>query len=79
MNPVLILQLRGAMLLAYMRGKAPGGGLTLSGTQPGVSGDCWVWGCLPDQTPNGCVASDGKMRPEQAPFIAQMLFHPSGK
>src|SRR6185436_7313008 len=67
----------GTTLLAYMNGKAPGGP-RFSGKQQGVSGDWWVWGCRTGENPNGCVGEDGKVRPEQAPFIAQMLFHPAG-
>jgi hypothetical protein len=67
----------GTTLLAYMNGKAPGG-LMLSGDQDDVSGDWWVWGCQDGENPDGCVGNDGKVRPEQAPFIAQMLFRPSG-
>jgi aryl-phospho-beta-D-glucosidase BglC (GH1 family) len=63
----------GATLLDYMNGRAPGGPV-FSGNQQGVSGDWWVWGCLTGQNPNGCVGKDGKVRPEQAPFIDQMLF-----
>jgi endoglucanase len=63
----------GATLLAYMNGEAPGG-LTLKPGHPGVSGDWWAWGCLEGQNPNGCVGRDGKVRPEQAPFIDQLLF-----
>ena len=55
-----------------MNGQAPGGP-TFTGRQQGISGDWWVWGDLPDQVPDGCLAADGKLRPEQAPFIAQML------
>ena len=44
--------------------------------QQPVSGDWWAWGCLTGQNPNGCVGNDGKVRPEQAPFIDQMLFRP---
>ena len=44
-----------------------------TGGQQPVSGDWWVWGNLPGQNPDGCLADDGRLRPEQAPFIAQML------
>lgn len=62
----------GQTLLSYMNGQSLGGP-TFSGRQQGISGDWWVWGNLPDQVPDGCLAADGKLRPEQAPFIAQML------
>ena len=65
----------GQTLLDYLNGKAPGGP-RLSGNQQPVGGDWWAWGCLTGQNPNGCVGQDGKLRPEQAPFISQMLFHP---
>jgi hypothetical protein len=68
----------GATLLDYMNGKAAGG-LTFAENQPGISGDWWAWGCLNGQNPNGCVGDDGKMRPEQALFIDQMLFRPKGR
>jgi aryl-phospho-beta-D-glucosidase BglC (GH1 family) len=68
----------GTTLLDYMNGKAAGG-LTFAGNQPGISGDWWAWGCLNGQNPNGCVGEDGKVRPEQALFIDQMLFHPKGR
>ena len=61
----------GETLLSYMNGQAPGGP-TFSGRQQGISGDWWVWGNLPDQVPDGCLADDGHLRPEQAPFIAQL-------
>lgn len=66
----------GATLLAYMDGRAAGG-LRFSGGQQPVSGDWWLWGNLNDQNPDGCVAADGKLRPEQATFIQQMLFRPA--
>jgi endoglucanase len=63
----------GTTLLHYMNGAAVGGLVFKPGQQP-VSGDWWAWGSLSGQTPNGCVREDGQVRPEQAPFIAQMLF-----
>jgi endoglucanase len=66
----------GATLLDYMNGKAAGG-LTFTGDQQPISGDWWAWGCLNGQNPDGCVGDDGKIRPEQAWFIAQMLFRPA--
>lgn len=65
----------GATLLDFMNGQAAGG-LTFKAEQQGISGDWWAWGCLTGQNPNGCVGEDGKLRPEQAPFIARMLFRP---
>jgi aryl-phospho-beta-D-glucosidase BglC (GH1 family) len=65
-------------LLGYMNGTKPGGPV-FTGTQQCVSGDWWAWGCLTGQNPNGCVGKDGKVRPEQAPFIDQMLFRPAGR
>ena len=65
----------GTTLLAYMNGKAPGGPV-FTDTRQYVSGDWWAWGCLTGQNPNGCVGNDGKVRPQQAPFIDQMLFRP---
>ncbi len=67
----------GATLLAYMNGVAPGG-LTFGMNQAEISGDWWSWGCLNGQNPNGCVGDEGKVRPEQAPFIDQMLFRLKG-
>ena len=64
----------GETLLDYMNGKAPDGP-TFSGSRQPIGGDWWAWGCLTGQNPNGCVGKDGKVRPEQAPFIKQMLFH----
>ena len=61
----------GETLLSYMNGEAPGGPKFAGDTQP-ISGDWWVWGNLSDQVPNGCLAKDGSLRPEQAPFIAKM-------
>ncbi len=63
----------GQTLLDYMNGKAPGGP-TFSHNQQPIGGDWWAWGCLTGQNPNGCVGEDGKVRPEQAPFVNQMLF-----
>jgi aryl-phospho-beta-D-glucosidase BglC (GH1 family) len=63
----------GTTLLAYMNGAAPGG-LVFTDAQQRVSGDWWAWGCLTGQNPNGCVGKDGSVRPEQAPFIDQLLF-----
>jgi len=68
----------GQTLLDYLNGKAPDGP-AFSGTQQPLGGDWWAWGCLTGQNPNGCVGEDGQMRPEQAPFIHQMLFHPSAR
>jgi len=48
-----------------------------AGSQP-ITGDGWVWWCLTGQIPNGRVGEDGKVRPEQAPFIRQMLFQAAG-
>lgn len=62
----------GETLLSYMNGEAPGGP-RFGGRQQPISGDWWVWGNLPGQVPNGCLAEDGGLRPEQAPFIARML------
>jgi endoglucanase len=67
----------GTTLLDYMNGKALGGPVFTTVQQP-VSGDWWAWGCLTGQNPNGCVGEDGKVRPEQAPYIDQMLFRPKG-
>ena len=64
----------GQTLLEYMNGKAPGEPRFSDNQQP-ISGDWWAWGCLTGQNPNGCVGEDGMVRPEQAPFIHQMLFH----
>ncbi len=68
----------GRTLLDYMNGQAPGG-LSFKTDQQEVGGDWWVWGCLTGQNPNGCVGEDGKIRPEQAPFIERMLFRPKGQ
>ncbi|HVV70245.1 MAG TPA: cellulase family glycosylhydrolase, partial [Verrucomicrobiae bacterium] len=65
----------GRTLLDYMNGKATGSP-TLKGNQQPVSGDWWAWGCLTGQNPNGCVGENGQLRPEQAPFIQEMLFTP---
>jgi len=62
----------GETLLSYMNGEALGGP-RFTGRQQPISGDWWVWGNLSDQVPNGCLAKDGSLRPEQAPFIARML------
>ncbi|MGD0536580.1 MAG: cellulase family glycosylhydrolase [Verrucomicrobiota bacterium] len=64
----------GQTLLDYLNGKALGGP-TFKGNQQPIGGDWWAWGCLSGQNPNGCVGEDGKVRPEQAPFINQMIFH----
>jgi hypothetical protein len=63
----------GRTLLDTMNGEAPGGPTFRPGQQP-IGGDWWAWGDLKGQNPDGCVGGDGKMRPEQAPFIARMLF-----
>lgn len=63
----------GKTLLAYMNGKAAQG-LRFSGKQQPVSGDWWCWGCHTGENPDGCLNEAGQVRPEQAPFIAQMLF-----
>ncbi len=64
----------GETLLEYMNGTTKGG-LKFSGSQQPVSSDWWVWGCLKGQNPDGCLAEDGKLRPEQAPFIEKLRFH----
>ena len=62
----------GETLLSYMNGQASGGP-AFTGKQQPIGGDWWIWGNLSDQVPNGCLAKDGRLRPEQAPFIARML------
>ncbi|HET6386564.1 MAG TPA: cellulase family glycosylhydrolase [Armatimonadota bacterium] len=64
----------GKTLLDYMNGKAPGGP-TFSGHEQPISGDWWAWGFLNGENPDGCVGPDGKIRPEQVPFILRMLFY----
>ncbi len=66
----------GQTLLDYMNGKVPSGP-KFSDRQEPIGGDWWAWGCLTGQNPDGCIGEDGQVRPEQAPFIRQMLFHPS--
>ena len=66
----------GTTLLDYMNGKVPDGPV-FAGIQQGAGGDWWAWGCLTGQNPNGCIGKDGKVAPEQAPFIDQMLFRPN--
>lgn len=63
----------GETLLSYMNGTAPGG-LRFSGKQQPVSGDWWCWGYRPGELPDGCLDQKGRTRPEQGPFIDQMLF-----
>ena len=55
-----------------MNGEVPGDP-RFTGRQQPISGDWRVWGNLSDQVPNGFLAKDGSLRPEQAPFIARML------
>ena len=57
----------GETLLSYMNGEAPNGP-KFTGNEQGISGDWWVWGNLSDQVPDGCLAKDGSLRPEQAPL-----------
>lgn len=66
----------GHTLLDYMNGKAPDGPRFSARAQP-ISGDWWAWGDLIGQNPDGCVGDNGAVRPEQAPFIDQLLFRPS--
>ena len=65
----------GETLLGYMNGTAPEG-LRFSGKQQPVSGDWWCWGHRDGEKPDGCLDSGGQLRPEQSPFIAQLLFRP---
>jgi len=65
----------GQTLLDYMNGKALAGP-KFSGSQQPIGGDWWAWGCLEGENPDGCLGKDGMVRPEQACFIRQMLFHP---
>jgi endoglucanase len=67
----------GQTLLAAMNGQAPGGP-TFQGDDQPISGCWWLWGHLNDQNPDGCLGADGKLRPEQAPFIEGMLFRRPG-
>jgi hypothetical protein len=67
----------GRTLLDYMNGKAPGGPVFKGDDQP-ISGCWWLWGHLDDQNPDGRLGPDGKLRPEQAPFIDAMLFRRPG-
>jgi endoglucanase len=64
----------GATLLDYMNGLAPGG-IKVSKHQQPISGDWWAWGYQPGNVPDGCLDQTGNLRPEQAPYIKQMLFH----
>ena len=63
----------GDTLLSYLNGVAPGG-LRFSKNQRPVSGDWWLWGYRPGELPDGCLTQAGTLRPEQAPFIRQLLF-----
>ncbi|MGI4790592.1 MAG: glycoside hydrolase family 5 protein [Janthinobacterium lividum] len=65
----------GRTLLSYMNGSAPDGP-RFPGNQQGISGDWWRWGCLPGQTPDGCLDTAGRLRPLQSIYIEQMLFLP---
>lgn len=65
----------GGTLLGYMNGTAPDG-LRFSKNQQPVSGDWWCWGYRQGELPDGCLDQAGQMRPEQAPFIGQLLFLP---
>ncbi len=67
----------GKTLLAYLNGQEPGGP-KFTDHQQAIGGDWWAWGNLKGQNPDGCLGDDGKIRPEQAPFIAQMLYRPKG-
>ncbi len=67
----------GDTLLVYMNGAAPHG-LRFSKKQQPISGDWWAWGYQPGNIPDGCLNQEGALRPEQAPYIQQMLFR-SGK
>ena len=65
----------GNTLLSYMNGTAAGGLRFKKGEQP-ISGDWWCWGYLTGETPDGCLEQDGTLRPEQAPYIEQLMFRP---
>jgi hypothetical protein len=52
------------------------GGPTFSGTQQGVSGDWWVWGYLPGQSPDGTLNADGSLNAAQEAVWSQTLFKP---
>lgn len=66
----------GHTLLDYMNGNVVGAP-KFSGSRRPIGGDWWAWGCLEGENPDGCLGKDGAVRPEQAYFIRQMLFHPS--
>lgn len=67
----------GETLLAYLNGKVLDGPKFKGSRQP-ISGDWWLWGHRPGEHPNGCLNADGTLRPEQAPFIAGLLFRRKG-
>ena len=68
----------GRTITSYMNGLASDG-LRFSKTQQPVSSDWWCWGYRPGERPDGCLAQDGKMRPEQAPYIEALRFLPKPK
>jgi endoglucanase/chitinase len=63
----------GKTLLDYMNGKAEGGIRFSKNKQP-ISGDWWWWGGNLTYKPDGCLDKNAKLRPEQTPFIKEMLF-----
>jgi len=63
----------GDTLLGYMNGREPNG-IKLGKRDLPVSGDWWAWGCQPGNIPDGCLEEQGNLRPEQAPYIAQLLY-----
>lgn len=63
----------GSTLISYLNGTAPDG-LRFSKKQQPVSSDWWCWGYRPGELPDGCLDQDGKMRPEQAPYIEPLRF-----
>jgi endoglucanase len=63
----------GNTLLSYMNGLAPTGPRFIGKQQP-ISGDWWAWGYQPGNVPDGCLDAAGNLRPEQKPYIEQMLF-----
>jgi endoglucanase/chitinase len=67
----------GNTILPYMNGLAPGGIRLTKNEQP-VSGDWWRWEYAPGESPDGCLAKDGKLNSAQEPYIEQMLFWPKG-
>jgi endoglucanase len=64
-----------ATMVAYLNGQDGGqGGPTFSGNDQPIGTDWWAWGNFDGESPDGTLADDGSLRPEQYAVYSQLQF-----